>query len=111
MKKEEESSNEVIEKNAVAKKKGHKSFAQLKEERAGREKSTVVAKSDDMVILNLLKLSVIELAKKLKQLQDDFLLAGWDINAKEACINSPDLAERQAVRRAKSDAIKEERGY
>lgn len=110
MKKVEESVNEVVEKNAVAKKKGHKSFMQLKEEMAERERSTVVVRSDDLVILDLSKLSVIELAKKMKQLQDDFLLVGWDPKTKEACINSPDLAERKAVVRAKSDEIKEERG-
>ena len=110
MKKVIETKDDVAEKTAKAKKKGKKSFAQLKEEMKEQEKKSVVVKADDLNVLDLSKLSKEELKKKMKQLQDDHLLRGWDPKTKEALLNSPELAERQAIKRSKSDAIKEDRG-
>ena len=110
MKSQVETRDDVVEKNAAAKKKGTKSFAKLKEEMAERENTSVIVKADDLNILDLSKLSKSDFKKKMKQLQDDHLLRGFVEKTKEALLNSPELAERQAVKRAKSDAIKEERG-
>jgi len=103
-----ESRDDIATGVAAAKKGKKKTFKKLKEEMAEREQKSTVAKSTDLLELDLSKMPDGERHKKIAQLQVDKLLRGWNSKTKQALILTDEFAKKQAARRAENEKKKEE---